>query len=200
MTVAEITSVESALGAVRMKDEEILQAEGALRVLCGRREREAVAGGDTHPLRAEIADAQAELEELRMQATHLAMVLEGARDLALHRERHAALAGIYRRDLEYLAALRRVRKTRAEAAAANTALEGICQGQPYWALRRADPDLARLGVEADPKAPAPVLPLGRGDTVEEIDADIARVERLAAEAEEESQREVHALSNDTIEE
>lgn len=193
MTAVAVVPTGSAVEAVRAKGEEIDRATEALRLLRTRREREAVAGGDTRVLRREIADAEADLEEMRMQSAHLVQVLEEEEYGALHRERHAALAGVYWGDVEYLKARRFYLVKRGELEEAQAAITAILGGRPYYMVRAEGSYLQRLGVECDPKAPVPVLPLkggvsGQGgETVEEVDAEIVRVLQLAADAEVEAE-------------
>ncbi len=184
----------SAAEAVRAKDDEIDRASEALRELRARRERVAVAGGDTRPLRGEIADAEADLDEMRMQANALAQVLDELRAGDLHRERLAALAGVYRRDIEYLKARRLYLVKVSEMEAAQAAINDLVgSGMPYHMVRTQGGYLARLGVACAPDAAMPVAPLSEGAgvyaggaTTQEVDETIAHIDRLAQEAEDEA--------------
>ena len=192
--------VADAEEAVREKSAEIAGVEAELSALRQDRAREAAAGRDTRGLRQQIADGEGDLDDLRIQHDSLSAALTGAREVNVARERHAALALIYRTDLEVLRARRRAMVKRAALAAENLAFAclldeigertGRMPGSEVGYARLREPTRAQveLGVECDPKAAAPLIPLGGtrsdgGDTVEELDADIKRIELLAVEAE-----------------
>ncbi|MEA2201886.1 MAG: hypothetical protein QOI89_2482 [Solirubrobacteraceae bacterium] len=192
-----------ALTMVEAKDGEIAAVRARLAALEEDRKQAALAGNDTRELRRQIADAEADVEDLRVQAERLSRELEEATDLELHRKRHALLAGIHRTDVEYLRARRLVMEKLHEVGVAKSAMRALLDAigertgrTPgseigYIRLREPTREHLALGLGPDPKDVCPIMPLGGvmsdgGDTLEEVNADIERVEQLAAEAEREA--------------
>jgi hypothetical protein len=189
---------------VAAKRAEITDAETDLRRLREQREQEAITGKDTRGLRQATTDAEADLDDLRMQLGHLTKRLEEESYRQLHRDRHAALAMIYRADLPFLQARRVILQKQAELVRAQGAMQTVIDkidetrtgarsgftaaDYPLRLRLMGDRALAKLGVEAAPSAPAPIEPLSGvlnngGETVAEVEADIERITRLAEEAE-----------------
>jgi len=191
MTTLDTTPLDAAKEAVQAKAGEVEAAERALGGLQAERRREALAERGTQQLRASIADAEADLEDLRTQETALQRTLEREEQVHLHRARQAALAEVYRRDVEYLKANKLAFEAHAEYERARQKVTRLtsCDWYDSQTVGRGHPLLYEdrttdeLPVKLAPlRTSTPPSP-GKGPVENDIDFDIARLESLAQEAE-----------------
>jgi hypothetical protein len=198
MPTTEAVQVQSSSAgdALSAKHGEIATAEQHLAELEAAREAAAVAGEETRGLRQQVAETSADLEELRMQEGHLALVVAEEEQAQVHRGRQAALTEVYRRDVEYLKATKHALAKQAERDRAREECTRLTRRDWY------DPQLEGRGHRhpdlhgnRDSDAPVVLAPLrtsepssgqGQPPVQHSLDADIARLERLATESEEAS--------------
>jgi hypothetical protein len=200
MTASTMAPLNTSREQVRAKETEIGNVERDLLALYEQRESTAVAGERTRDLRAEIAEGESELEDLRSQLAALRARESDVAARVLDLKRHRTLERIYRDDAQFLAAregvfialeeVTRARKMLANVVASIEEKRGIGGNgftpEQYPRLRLASVGAERLGISDDPSAPAPLQGLnGRrsdgGDTIDEVRADIERIDRLMGE-------------------
>jgi hypothetical protein len=194
-TTTETTRLDQARDALRRKRDEIGECDDRLDGLRERREAQALAGGDTRPVRREISEAEIELEDLHTQEAALQRTLEQEERAQRHREQQAALAEVYRRDVEYLRTSKDVSEKNAELARGREKLIQLTRDDWY------DPQAVGRGHSLlyedrhTPELPVKLAPMrtemsatpGKEPVENDIDVDIARLESLAQEAEAEAE-------------
>jgi DNA repair exonuclease SbcCD ATPase subunit len=199
MRTLDISPLDAAKDAAEAKSAQVEEAQQTLARLRAQRERAAVAESNTRQVRSAIVDAEANLEDLRMQASRLAEALAEEEASERRRSQHAAIAEVYRRDVEYLMAIKLISERQAELDRAREECAHLTSRDWYSpqldGRGHPNPDLhsSRDSAAAVDLAPLRTTEPSRGQghapIENDIDFDIARLERLAAEAEKQASHE-----------